>query len=412
MKILVVGGTKFFGIPMVNALLFNNHDVTIATRGQAKDPFGNRVKRIILDRSDADSVKEALQGMHFDVVIDKIAYSSNDVKRLLDVVSCDRYIMMSTTAVYNPFHINTVETEFDGHNMDLKWMERNDEPYNVTKQQAEVALCREYDHLKWVAVRYPFVVGVDDYTKRLEFYVEHIAKQQPMYIDNLDSPLSFISSKEAGEFLAKVVDMDIEGPVNGASKGVISLGAIIAYIEKMLGKEAILSKEGDVAPYNGTPANSVNTDLAASFGYEFEDINNWIFHLLDKLLLPERLPGNKKKSFALPFNNGEIWFEHLDGMYQYDQLVLNKLAKDSKEFLRPSMPSAIGVVLDETNVTSEIADALISVLLGTDKTIQRVCFVGTDKKIKKMFTDRLKKTNKFQYNFINDLEKAKEWLIP
>ena len=34
MKILVVGGTRYFGIPMVNALLAQGHDVTIATRVQ------------------------------------------------------------------------------------------------------------------------------------------------------------------------------------------------------------------------------------------------------------------------------------------------------------------------------------------------------------------------------------------
>ena len=33
MKILVVGGTRFFGIPMVNALINAGHDVTVATRG-------------------------------------------------------------------------------------------------------------------------------------------------------------------------------------------------------------------------------------------------------------------------------------------------------------------------------------------------------------------------------------------
>lgn len=37
---------------------------------------------------------------------------------------------------------------------------------------------------------------------------------------------------------------------------------------------------------------------------------------------PKELPGVKKKSFALPFRGGEIWFEHLDGIYQYTELVL------------------------------------------------------------------------------------------
>lgn len=33
MKILVIGGTRFFGIHMVNALLQRGYDITIATRG-------------------------------------------------------------------------------------------------------------------------------------------------------------------------------------------------------------------------------------------------------------------------------------------------------------------------------------------------------------------------------------------
>lgn len=33
MNILVIGGTRFFGIPMVNELLAHGHNVTIATRG-------------------------------------------------------------------------------------------------------------------------------------------------------------------------------------------------------------------------------------------------------------------------------------------------------------------------------------------------------------------------------------------
>ena len=84
MKILVLGGTRFFGIPMVNELLKAGHEVTIATRGRATDSYGDRVKRIIVERTDAADLKEKLSGIHFDVVIDKIAYCSNDIKYILD----------------------------------------------------------------------------------------------------------------------------------------------------------------------------------------------------------------------------------------------------------------------------------------------------------------------------------------
>lgn len=30
---------------------------------------------------------------------------------------------------------------------------------------------------KWIAVRFPFVIGEDDYTERLMFYVEHTIKE-------------------------------------------------------------------------------------------------------------------------------------------------------------------------------------------------------------------------------------------
>lgn len=47
MKILVLGGTRFFGIHMVNELLSKGHDITIATRGKVSDGYGSKVKRVI-----------------------------------------------------------------------------------------------------------------------------------------------------------------------------------------------------------------------------------------------------------------------------------------------------------------------------------------------------------------------------
>ncbi|MDF2682752.1 MAG: hypothetical protein K0R47_3942 [Brevibacillus sp.] len=46
MKILVFGGTAFFGHRLVRLLLGDGHDVTIATRGQIPDDFGDAVTRM------------------------------------------------------------------------------------------------------------------------------------------------------------------------------------------------------------------------------------------------------------------------------------------------------------------------------------------------------------------------------
>lgn len=281
MKILVIGGTKFFGIHMVNALLTKGHAITIATRGRAADPFGDKVRRIFLERTEKESVREALAGVHYDVVIDKIAYCSNDIKYVMDVIDCDQYIYMSSTAIYDPKHINTVEEDFDGTIGELIWCDRGDFPYEKVKRQAEYALWQRYPDRRWVAVRYPFVIGEDDYTRRLLFYVEHTMKSIPMHIDNMDCQMGFIRSDEAGEFMAFLVDQEVSGAFNGASYGTISLREIIAYVENKTGAKAVIDESGDEAPYNGAPEYSICTDKAKALGYAFSRLEDWIYELLD-----------------------------------------------------------------------------------------------------------------------------------
>lgn len=281
MKILVIGGTRFFGIHMVEELLKAGHEITIATRGLASDSYGDKVKRIVIERTNEESIKKAFQGLHYDVVIDKIAYCSNDIRYVMGNVSCDKYIYMSSTSVYNPKHINTIEDDFDGSSKDFVWCDRMAFPYEEIKRQAEYALWQNYADKKWVAVRYPFAIGKDDYTKRLLFYVEHTMKSLPMNIDNLDDQMGYIRSDEAGKFIAFLVDKDVEGAINGSAQGTISLKEIIDYVEKKTGTKAIIDNEGDAAPYNGEPEYSMNTEKANALGFNFSVLNDWIYELLD-----------------------------------------------------------------------------------------------------------------------------------
>lgn len=281
MKILVIGGTRFFGIHMVNELLEKGHDVTIATRGISSDEYGDKVKRIILERTNEESVKEALSGVHYDVVIDKIAYCSNDIKYVMEAVDCDKYMYMSSTSVYEPKHMNTMESDFDGTSKELIWCDRFAFPYEQIKRQAEYALWQKYSSRNWIAVRYPFVIGKDDYTKRLLFYVEHVMKSIPMNIDNLDYQMGFIRSDEAGKFMAFLVDKEVKGAINGSAEGTISIREIIDYVEKKTGSKAIIDKGGENATYNRKPEYSINTEKTQALGFQFSVLHDWIYELLD-----------------------------------------------------------------------------------------------------------------------------------
>lgn len=110
------------------------------------------------------------------------------------------------------------------------------------------------------------------------------------------------------------------------------------------------------------------------------------------------------------FGGGEIWFEHLDGLYEYSSLAVEKLENDYRRFKRPSMPSLMAVNVDETDVTDELADALAEKLLNGGKRFTRVVFVGTDKYTQRKIRKALSGAP-FALSFINDFEKAKEWLV-
>jgi nucleoside-diphosphate-sugar epimerase len=282
MKVLVLGGTRYFGVHMVNSLIKRGHEVTIATRGRRKDSFGKSVERLIIERTDPESLAAAFAGRSFDTACDSLAFSSGDIRNLMDTLDCRRYVMTSSAAVYEDMHLRMKEDEFDPFHYRLRWGEVME--YGEGKRQAETALFQCYRHFSGAAVRLPFVIGEDDYTGRLRFYVENTINEEAMHVDNLDEQLSFIRSDEAGEFLSWTAEQEFTGPINASTTGTISVREIISYVEKKTGKKAKLSKAGLPGPYNGQESFSLDTSRAEALGFSFTSLDGWIFGLLDRLI--------------------------------------------------------------------------------------------------------------------------------
>ncbi len=234
-RVLVFGGTRFVGRHLVEELLAEGYDVTIATRGRTPDDFGRQVKRLILDRSSAESLRQNIPDIEYDVVFDNLAYCSNEVKNLLDLIKCGRYVQISSASVYRELHEDTKEEEFDPHQKRLLYCDRGDYEYDEIKRLAECAIVQDYSHIPAVRVRFPFVIGEDDYTRRLFFYVDHTVRQKSMFVDNMDAQMAFVRSDEAGRFLAFLGDCDFTGAINGANPQTISIRQITDYVKKKTG---------------------------------------------------------------------------------------------------------------------------------------------------------------------------------
>lgn len=281
MNILVLGGTRYMGKHLVKELLFKGYNVTIATRGITADDFEDKITRLIIDRTYAESLKNGIPDVIYDIVFDSLAYSSNEVKNLLDIVKCKKYVQISTASVYFDIHLNTKEDEFDPYKKPLVWCDRTDFDYGEVKCQAECCIVQEYSHIPSVRIRFPYVIGPDDYTKRLYFYVEHIINQKPMFIDNLKAQMAFVRSDEAGKFVAFFADNNFTGAINGSSQETISLEQIITYVNLKTGLSPILTNLGEEAPYNGSEDFSLDISKSQDLGFAFTPLSGWIYELID-----------------------------------------------------------------------------------------------------------------------------------
>ena len=102
MNILVLGGTRFVGRHIVEALCSGGHDVTVFTRGQSPDELPAQVARLHGDRSAGGAGLAALDGRRWDACIDVSGYTPLQVRasaeRLRDAVG--RYVFISTVSAY------------------------------------------------------------------------------------------------------------------------------------------------------------------------------------------------------------------------------------------------------------------------------------------------------------------------
>ena len=99
MDVLVTGGTRFVGRPVVARLLAAGHGVTLFTRGRQPVPAGTR--HIQGDRT-VESDLAALDGERFDVIIDSSGRTLDDTRRVLAHTGAPRHrlVYVSSAGVY------------------------------------------------------------------------------------------------------------------------------------------------------------------------------------------------------------------------------------------------------------------------------------------------------------------------
>lgn len=290
--ILVLGGTRFFGKKLVERLIQAGHTVTIATRGQAQNPFGDAVEHLQFDRTDAAAFEAAVNGRTWDIVYDNICYSPNDAREAVRILEgkARKLVFTSSLATYDPRAGIRTEADFNPLTHEVREGNTADFSYGEGKRQVEAVY---YQHASFpvVAVRFPIVVGEDDYTERLLFHVQHVLQREPMAFVSLDARMSYITSDEAAAFLQWAGEEAPAEPFNATATGNYTIAELIALVEEATGERAKIAIGGDDAtrsPYAVGADWYMTNEKATKAGFTFSKLDEWLLPLIEKLVAAEQ----------------------------------------------------------------------------------------------------------------------------
>jgi nucleoside-diphosphate-sugar epimerase len=107
MKILVIGGTNFIGPPVIRYLTEMGHEVTIFHRGKTTAQLPAGVHEILGERKYLAQMKDQLQQLSPEVVLDMIAYTEHDVRALFEALQSiqARVVVVSSMDVYQAYSV-------------------------------------------------------------------------------------------------------------------------------------------------------------------------------------------------------------------------------------------------------------------------------------------------------------------
>ncbi|MGJ7911693.1 NAD-dependent epimerase/dehydratase family protein [Neobacillus sp. LXY-1] len=287
MKVLILGGTRFFGKKLVEQFVQEKADITIVTRGNTPDLFGNTVKHLKADRTDLAALKNALGSSAYDVVYDNICYGPKEEEEAVTLFTgrTSKYILTSSLSVYDFGGPAKKEMDFDPYAFNISVPFPTHYDYAEGKRLAESVLFQKAS-FPCTAVRFPIVLGHDDYTRRLHFHIEQIQKGVPLVIPNTDAKISFIHSDEAAAFLYFLGHSDLEGPINASSNGVYSLSQLVGLIERVVGKKARIESEtdaNDMSPFGIPETWVMDTTKARNGGFSFSHLDSWLPGLIEEI---------------------------------------------------------------------------------------------------------------------------------
>lgn len=222
MNILIIGGTRFVGNALVRKLVNTNHRVAVLSR-RATD-VSDRVTGFAGERDEV--IEDISRRFSADLLLDFIAYRREQVEQALHLFPAAAYMFVSSIWVSRMNSQQRADQAADRQEMDDPRLLDETKQYVRNKAGCERAVIQaRQEGRRALIVRLPIVMGEQDHTQRLDFYLQRIGDGNGvLLVNDGKNAVTAVYKQDAANALAKLVDIDflklnviIEGAPPGQS---------------------------------------------------------------------------------------------------------------------------------------------------------------------------------------------------
>ncbi|MGB0825260.1 MAG: NAD-dependent epimerase/dehydratase family protein [Synechococcus sp.] len=196
MKILVMGGTRFVGRPLVARLQSQGHALTLFTRGKNPVPAG--VEHLCGDRS-SDEGLSALQGRSFDVIVDSSGRKQEDSSRVVAITGAPshRFVYVSSAGVYA-----------DSEQWPLDESSPTD-PQSRHAGKADTEAWLRKEGIPFTSFRPTYIYGPGNYNPVERWFFDRIVHNRPIPLPGDGSTITQLGHVEdLAEAMARCIEVD------------------------------------------------------------------------------------------------------------------------------------------------------------------------------------------------------------
>jgi nucleoside-diphosphate-sugar epimerase len=196
MKILVMGGTRFVGRPLVARLQAQGHALTLFTRGKNPVPAG--VEHLCGDRS-SDEGLSALQGRNFDVIVDSSGRKQADSSRVVAITGAPshRFVYVSSAGVYA-----------DSEQWPLNESSPTD-PQSRHAGKADTEAWLRKEGIPFTSFRPTYIYGPGNYNPVERWFFDRIVHNRPIPLPGDGSTITQLGHVEdLAEAMARCIEVD------------------------------------------------------------------------------------------------------------------------------------------------------------------------------------------------------------